>query len=131
MKARQGKPAWSASQQPAELCARADLDEIGYPPMNREEASLFFRLLERRYEKRIIPTSNKGFADWGDEFGDNVLATAILDRLLHHQLDAEYQGESYRLREKRSRRVEQKSGARKQRGIAGEKRSTWLMNSGH
>lgn len=46
--------------------------------MNREEASLFFRLLNRRYEKAsIILTSNKGFADWGEMFGDNVLATAI------------------------------------------------------
>ncbi|ENB11886.1 istB-like ATP binding family protein [Escherichia coli 2875150] len=61
------------------------LDEIGYLPMTREEASLFFRLLNRRYEKAsIVLTSNKGFADWGEMFGDNVLATAILDRLLHH-----------------------------------------------
>ncbi|WP_033816920.1 IS21-like element helper ATPase IstB, partial [Escherichia coli] len=60
------------------------LDEIGYLPMNRE-ASLFFRLLNRRYEKAsIILTSNKGFADWGEMFGDHVLATAILERLLHH-----------------------------------------------
>ena len=60
------------------------LDEIGYLPMNREEASLFFRLLNRRYEKAsIILTSNKGFADWGEMFGDHVLATAILNRLLH------------------------------------------------
>ena len=61
------------------------LDEIGYLSMTREEASLFFRLLNRRYEKaRIILTSNKGFADWGEMFGDNVLATAILNHLLHH-----------------------------------------------
>ncbi len=61
------------------------LDEIGYLPMNREEASLFFRLLNRRYEKAsIILTSNKGFADWGEMFEDHVLAIAILDRLLHY-----------------------------------------------
>ncbi|STO17696.1 Putative transposase [Escherichia coli] len=61
------------------------LDEIGYLPMNREEASLFFRRLNPRYEKAsIILTSNKGFADWGEMFGDHVLATAILDRLLHY-----------------------------------------------
>lgn len=60
------------------------LDEIGYLPMNREEASLFFRLLNRRYEKAsIILTSNKGVADWGEMFGDHVPATAILNRLLH------------------------------------------------
>uniref|UniRef100_UPI002B059B4F ATP-binding protein n=1 Tax=Serratia marcescens TaxID=615 RepID=UPI002B059B4F len=78
------------------------LDEIGYLPMNREEASLFFRLLNRRYEKAsIILTSNKGFADWGEMFGDNVLATALLDRLLHHSTTLNIKGESYRLREKR------------------------------
>jgi DNA replication protein DnaC len=78
------------------------LDEIGYLPMNREEASLFFRLLNRRYEKAsIILTSNKGFADWGEMFGDNVLATAILDRLLHHSTTVNIKGESYRLKEKR------------------------------
>lgn len=70
--------------------------------MNREEASLFFRLLNRRYEKAsIILTSNKGFADWGEMFGDHVLATAILDRLLHHSTTLNIKGESYRLKEKR------------------------------
>ncbi|SRV09589.1 insertion element IS2 transposase InsD [Shigella sonnei] len=78
------------------------LDEIGYLPMNREEASLFFRLLNRRYEKAsIILTSNKGFADWGEMFGDHVLTTAILDRLLHHSTTLNIKGESYRLKEKR------------------------------
>ncbi|WP_252098994.1 ATP-binding protein, partial [Escherichia coli] len=65
--------------------------------MNREEASLFFRLLNRRYEKAsIILTSNKGFADWGEMFGEHVLATAILDRLLHHSTTLNIKGESYR-----------------------------------
>ncbi|OKW69287.1 AAA family ATPase [Escherichia coli] len=78
------------------------LDEIGYLPMNREEVSLFFRLLNRRYEKAsIVLTSNKGFADWGEMFGDHVLATAILDRLLHHSTTLNIKGESYRLKEKR------------------------------
>lgn len=78
------------------------LDEIGYLPMNREEASLFFRLLSRRYEKAsIILTSNKSFIDWGELFGDQVLATAILDRLLHHSTTINIKGESYRLKEKR------------------------------
>ena len=58
------------------------LDELRYLPLLREEASLFFRLLVRRYERgSLIVTSNKGFADWGDVFNDPVLATAILDRL--------------------------------------------------
>ncbi|QZY97685.1 IS21-like element helper ATPase IstB [Pantoea dispersa] len=78
------------------------LDEIGYLPMTREEASLFFRLLNRRYEKAsIILTSNKSFTEWGDVFGDPVLATAILDRLLHHSTTINIKGESYRLKDKR------------------------------
>jgi DNA replication protein DnaC len=78
------------------------LDEMGYLPMNREEASLFFRLLTRRYEKAsLIITSNKSFVDWGEIFNDQVLATAILDRLLHHATTLNIKGESYRLKEKR------------------------------
>lgn len=78
------------------------LDEIGYLPMSRHEASLFFRLLTRRYEKAsLILTSNKSFVDWGEIFGDQVLATAILDRLLHHATTVNIKGESYRLKEKR------------------------------
>ncbi|ERC31102.1 transposase family protein [Escherichia coli B7-1] len=65
---------------------------------NRElRRSKFFRLLNRRYEKAsIILTSNKGFADWGEMFGEHVLATAILDRLLHHSTTLNIKGESYR-----------------------------------
>ena len=78
------------------------LDELGYLPLSREEASLFFRLLVRRYERAsLVVTSNKGFADWGDVFSDQVLATAILDRLLHHATTVNIKGESYRLREKK------------------------------
>ncbi|MDI3462860.1 MAG: Mobile element protein [Nitrospira sp.] len=78
------------------------LDELGYLSLSREEASLFFRLLVRRYERSsLIVTSNKGFADWGEVFNDQVLATAILDRLLHHATTLNIKGESYRLREKK------------------------------
>jgi DNA replication protein DnaC len=78
------------------------LDEMGYLPMNREEASLFFRLLCRRYERAsIIVTSNKSFVDWGEIFNDQILATAILDRLLHHSTTINIKGNSYRLKEKR------------------------------
>lgn len=88
------------------------LDEIGYLLMNREEASLFFRLLNHRYEKAsIILTSSKGFADWGEMFGDNVLATAILDRRLHHSTTMNIKGESYRLKEKCKAGVLAKSAA--------------------
>ena len=78
------------------------LDELGYLPLTREEASLFFRLLVRRYERAsLIVTSNKSFADWGEVFNDQVLATAILDRLLHHATTVNIKGDSYRLREKK------------------------------
>lgn len=78
------------------------IDEIGYLPLSRDEASLFFRLVVRRYERAsLIVTSNKSFLDWGDVFNDHVLATAILDRLLHHSTTLNIKGESYRLKEKR------------------------------
>jgi DNA replication protein DnaC len=79
------------------------LDELGYLPLSQVEASLFFRLVVRRYERgSLIITSNKSFLDWGDVFAkDQVLATAILDRLLHHATSLNIKGESYRLKEKR------------------------------
>ena len=78
------------------------IDEIGYLPLSREEASLFFRLVVRRYERAsLIVTSNKSFLDWGEVFNDHVLATAVLDRLLHHATTLNIKGESYRLKEKR------------------------------
>ena len=80
------------------------LDEIGNLPLSREDASLLFlfRLVARRYEKAsVILTSNKSFVDWGDIFSDAVLATAILDRLLHHSTTINIKGESYRLKTKR------------------------------
>jgi hypothetical protein len=71
-------------------------------PMSREEANLFFRLVARRYERAsLIITSNKSFIDWGKVFGDQVLATAILDRLLHHSSTINIKGESFRLKQKR------------------------------
>src|SRR5512134_1047265 len=78
------------------------LDEIGYLPLSNTEASLFFRLVARRYERAsLIITSNKSFLDWGEVFHDPVLATAILDRLLHYSTTLNIKGESYRLKEKR------------------------------
>ena len=75
---------------------------MGYLPMTREEARLFFRLINRRYERAsTILTSNKSFMDWGEIFGDQVIATAILDRLLHHSTTLNIKGESYRLKDKR------------------------------
>lgn len=78
------------------------IDEIGYLPLSNTEASLFFRLVARRYERAsLIVTSNKSFLDWGEVFNDPVLATAILDRLLHYSTTLNIKGESYRLKEKR------------------------------
>ena len=78
------------------------IDEIGYLPLSQLEASLFFRLVVRRYERAsLIVTSNKSFLDWGETFNDPILATAILDRLLHYSTTLNIKGESYRLKEKR------------------------------
>jgi DNA replication protein DnaC len=77
------------------------IDEIGYIPIDRQGANLFFQLVSRRYERgAIILTSNQSLGAWGDVFGDPVIATAILDRLLHHSITINIKGESYRLREK-------------------------------
>ena len=77
------------------------IDEIGYIPIDRHGAHLFFQLVSRRYEKgALILTSNRGFSQWNEIFGDPVLATAILDRLLHHATTINIKGNSYRLKEK-------------------------------
>lgn len=77
------------------------IDEMGYTPMDRPAANLFFHLISARYERgSVIVTSNKSFADWGDLFSDGVLATAILDRLLHHGEVMNIRGQSYRLKDK-------------------------------
>ena len=78
------------------------VDEFGIWPYDRESATAFFSLVSARYERgSIILTSNKGFADWGELLGDTVIATAILDRLLHHSHVINICGESYRLKDKR------------------------------
>lgn len=77
------------------------IDEIGYLPIERAGANLFFQLISRRYERGpMILTSNQSFAAWGEVFGDRVIATAILDRLLHHAVTLNIRGNSYRLKEK-------------------------------
>jgi len=77
------------------------IDEVGFRPLDRQEANLFFRLVSARYEKgSIILTSNKHVRDWPEIFaGDEILTTAILDRLLHHVHIVDIDGRSYRLRE--------------------------------
>lgn len=77
------------------------VDEIGYLPIDRQGANLFFQLISRRYEKGpMVLTSNQSFGAWGEVFGDRVIATAILDRVLHHAITVNIRGNSYRLKEK-------------------------------
>ena len=84
------------------LCRPALLvvDEIGYLPITPGGGNLFFQLVNGRYERgAMILTSNRGFAEWGEIFGDSVVATALLDRLLHHAVVIQIEGSSYRLRQ--------------------------------
>lgn len=76
------------------------VDEIGYLPVTPGGGNLFFQLVNARYERgSMILTSNRGFAEWGEVFGDTVVATALLDRLLHHAVVVQIEGASYRLRQ--------------------------------
>lgn len=89
---------WRVYLRPAVLV----IDEIGYRQLSRQEAELFFRLISQRYEHgSIILTSNKYFSGWGELLSDNVLATALLDRLLHHAHVLNIRGETYRLKDRR------------------------------
>lgn len=93
------------------------IDEIGYVPVERVGANLFFQLISRRYERgAMILTSNLSFGRWGEIFGDPVIATAILDRVLHHSTVINIKGESYRLKEKKKAGLwsEAQSGAEKE-----------------
>lgn len=74
------------------------IDEIGYTPIDKKEANLFFNLVSELYERTsIIVTSNKGFDQWSEMMGDEVMTTAMLDRLLHHAKIFSISGESYRI----------------------------------
>jgi len=87
------------------------IDELGYLPFEANAAHLFFQLVSRRYERgSILITSNRSVGEWGSVFGDAVVATAILDRLLHHSTVITIRGDSYRLREKRRSGLLQKAG---------------------
>lgn len=85
-----------------ELMGRVDLliiDELGYLKLTRQSAELFFKLIAKRYEKgSVIVTSNKAFEQWGEIFVDEVVASAILDRLLHHCYPFFIQGKSFRMK---------------------------------
>ena len=76
------------------------VDEIGYLPISRTGAMLFFNLMSRRYETgATVLTSNKGFDEWGEVFGDDVMAGALIDRLVHHCHIVNIRGNSYRMRQ--------------------------------
>lgn len=78
------------------------VDEIGYLPVSKEGANFLFQVVAKRYETgSIILTSNKSFAHWGEILGDSVIASAVLDRLLHHSTVFNVRGDSYRLKEKK------------------------------
>lgn len=77
------------------------IDEVGFLPMDKEASKMFFQLIARRYEKTsTIVTTNVDLSHWGEVFGDPVMATAILDRLLHHSHIVHIVGDSYRMRGK-------------------------------
>ena len=77
------------------------IDEVGYLPLSRAEANYLFQVISHRYERSsVILTSNKSVTEWPEVFGDHAIATAILDRLLHHSHVLSIKGNSYRLRER-------------------------------
>ena len=78
------------------------IDEIGYTPIDRKEANLFFNLISELYERSsIVITSNKPFEEWSEMMGDEIMTTALLDRLLHHAQVFSLQGDSYRIKERK------------------------------
>jgi DNA replication protein DnaC len=82
------------------------IDEVGYIPFEAEAANLFFQLVSARYERAsLIVTSNKAFGRWGEVFGDEVVAAAMIDRLVHHAEVIALKGDSYRLKDRDLGRV--------------------------
>ena len=79
------------------------IDEIGYLPIEKKYSDIFFQLTAKRYEKKsTIITTNQPFSKWGEVFGDNIIATAIIDRLVHHSSIIKITGKSYRIKDKLS-----------------------------
>jgi DNA replication protein DnaC len=88
------------------------IDEVGYIPFEPEAANLFFQLVSSRYERAsLIVTSNKPFGRWGEVFGDDVVAAAMIDRLVHHAEVVALKGDSYRLKDRDLGRVPAAGGA--------------------
>ena len=77
------------------------VDEVGYIPFDPQAANLMFMLISRRYERAsVIVTSNKPFSGWGEIFGDDIVAAAMIDRLVHHAEILALKGDSYRLKDR-------------------------------
>ena len=90
---------WSAKMRTYTGPSVLVVDELGYLPMDGASGNWIFQVVSRRYERgSIVLTSNRGFGDWGHVFADQVMATAILDRLLHHATVVNIKGQSYRMR---------------------------------
>lgn len=88
------------------------VDELGYLPMDQQSAHWVFEVVTRRYERgSIVLTSNRGFAEWGQVFADPVVASAILDRRLHHAKVINVRGKSFRMRAHAETLEEQEVGA--------------------
>ena len=95
---------------PRAECTPLVVDEVGYIPFDPEAANLMFSLVSARYERAsLIVTSNKPFSAWGEIFGDEVTAAAMIDRLVHHAEILGLKGDSYRLRDKDLGRPEPRS----------------------
>jgi DNA replication protein DnaC len=89
------------------------IDEVGYIPFEPEAANLFFQLVSSRYERAsLIVTSNKPFGRWGEVFGDDVVAAAMIDRLVHHAEVVALKGDSYRLKDRDLGRVPAGNGTK-------------------
>lgn len=88
------------------------IDEIGYTPIDRKEANLFFNLVSELYERAsIIITSNKSFGEWAEMMGDEIMTTAMLDRLLHHAHIYSMNGDSYRVANSAAKEERESAGA--------------------
>ncbi len=80
------------------------IDELGFLPIDKQGASMLFQIVSQRYEcGSIILTCNRAFKDWGHIFQDNIIASAVIDRLIHHSEVVKIQGESYRVKDRKNK----------------------------
>lgn len=103
------------------------IDEMGYLPFTSEGSHCFFQLISRRYEKSsTIFTSNKSYGEWGEIFGDHVIAAAVPDRILHHCTTINIKGDSYRLKERRRQGITPTCKRDRKRRVYAEEVSTFM-----